>query len=152
MEYVSVKKDSRKIFKKRIFRKLFSNLTEEEFKPIFAYKRFRDLDRHYPGSKFILNVRNVDDWIASRIRFLESGYYACDHGWGFHDSQIELNECWKVHWHEHVTSVKEYFSSRQGDLLEFNLDKHGPEAFVDFFPDMNLDVKLWGHYHKTKPD
>ena len=51
-----------------------------------------------------------------------------------------------------MTSVKEYFSSRQEDLLEFNLDKHGPEAFVDFFPDMNLDVKLWGHYHKTKPD
>ena len=152
LEYVSVKKDSKKIFKKRAFRKLFANLTEEEFKPIYAYKRYKNLDKHYPGSKFILNVRNVDDWIASRIRFLENGYYACDHGWEFHDSQIELNECWKVHWHEHVSDVKEYFSSRQDDLLEFNLDEHGPEAFVDFFPAMNLNVELWGHYHKTKPD
>ena len=66
------------------------------------------------------------------------------------DSQIELNECWKV-----ITTCDKcervfFFASR--GPLEFNLDKHGPEAFIDFFPDMNLDVKLWGHYHKTKPD
>ena len=152
MEFVSEKKDSKKIFKKGVFRKLFSNLTEEEIKPIFAYKRSGDLDKHYPGSKFKLNVRNVDDWIASRIRFLEYGYHACDHGWKVHESKEELSMCWKSHWNIHILNVKEFFSSHQEDLLEFNIDEDGPDKFVDFFPDMDLDVKHCGHYHKTEPD
>ena len=60
--------------------------------------------------------------------------------------------CWKSHWNSHILNVREFFSSHQEDLLEFNIDEEGPDKFVDFFPDMDLDVKHWGHYHKTKPD
>jgi len=152
LEYVSVKRDLDKVFKRRVFRRLQSRLEKKDVKPIYAYKKFRELHKQYPGSKFILNIRDVDDWIASRIRFLENGYHACDHGWKVHRSQEELNNCWRAHWDNHISAVRKFFDSHQGDLLEFNLDKDGPDKFVNFFPEMNLDVKHWGHYHKTKPD
>src|SRR5687768_11885921 len=30
--------------------------------------RYRELDREYPGSKFILTTRDLDGWLASRER------------------------------------------------------------------------------------
>ena len=30
------------------------------------------LDRQYPGSKFILTVRDLDDWLDSRRRHVET--------------------------------------------------------------------------------
>ncbi len=150
MEFVEVESESKKLLKKKPFRRLYKNLPKDNLTPIYAFENFRELDKQYPGSKFILNTRNVEDWINSRIRFLERGYFYCKHGDGFHNSQEALNQCWREHWDEHTSNVREYFSNRPEDLLEFDLDKDGPEKIADFFSDLNLDISKWGHHNKSK--
>jgi hypothetical protein len=149
MEFVEVESESKKLLKKKPFRRLYKNLPKDNLTPIYAFENFRELDKQYPGSKFILNTRNVEDWINSRIRFLERGYFYCKHGDRFHSSQEALNECWREHWDEHTSNVREYFSNRPEDLLEFDLDKDGPEKIADFFCDLNLDISKWGHHNKS---
>lgn len=150
MEFVEVKSESKKIFKKKPFRRLYKNLRKENLNPIYAFENFRELDKQYPGSKFILNTRNVEDWINSRIRFLERGYFYCKHGERFHNTQEALNQCWREHWDEHTSNVREYFTNRPEDLLEFDLDKDGPEKIADFFSDLDLDISKWGHHNESK--
>jgi hypothetical protein len=149
MEFVEVESESKKLLKKKPFRRLYKNLPKYNLTPIYAFENFRELDKQYPGSKFILNTRNVEDWINSRIRFLERGYFYCKHGDRFHSSQEALNQCWREHWDEHTSNVREYFSNRPEDLLEFDLDKDGPEKIADFFCDLNLDISKWGHHNKS---
>ena len=93
MEFVEVESESKKLLKKKPFRRLYKNLPKDNLTPIYAFENFRELDKQYPGSKFILNTRNVEDWINSRIRFLERGYFYCKHGDRFHSSQEALNQC-----------------------------------------------------------
>ena len=101
-------RETDRVFKRRVFRRLQSKLNKKGVKPIYAYKKFRELHKQYPGSKFILNIRDVDDWIASRIRF-RNGYHACDHGWKVHETQEDLSMCWKSHWNSYILNVKEFF-------------------------------------------
>ena len=150
MEFVEVESESKKILKKKPFRRLYKNLSKNKFIPIYAFERFRELDKQYPGSRFILNTRNVEEWVNSRIRFLERGYFYCKHGNNYHSSQKELNQCWIKHWNEHILDVKEYFSERPEDLLEFDLDKDSPQKIANFFSDLNLDISKWGHHNKGK--
>ena len=52
---------------------------------IEAYKYYQILDKQYPHSKFILNTRNVDNWILSRINF--KSYFST---YGSHTSMASI--------------------------------------------------------------
>src|SRR5262245_41193753 len=38
------------------------------------HQRFRDFDRDYPASRFILNTRDIDRWLVSRLNHIEGAY------------------------------------------------------------------------------
>ena len=84
---------------------------------------FRELDEAYPGSKFILTLRDADAWFQSLD----------DH---FGDQATELNafaygrdfarahghkDHWIAVYNSHIADVREYFQARPRDLLEMNL-------------------------------
>jgi hypothetical protein len=107
---------------------------------------FRELDRQYPGSKFILNVRDVDAWIASRLRhstmFDEQGnryedesrrrMYFDQHMECFGLSREQVVQKWRDDFESHVAQVKEHFEGR-GDLLVYDIDRDGLGKMLDFF-------------------
>ena len=87
---------------------------------------FRELDAHYPGSRFILTVRDADQWIQS----LENRRW-----WKDREHPIELGEeekmfygtshfdrdtC-KAVYEAHNEAVRQYFAGRPDDLLEFRI-------------------------------
>lgn len=129
---------------------------EERERPIYAFKFFRSLDRQYPGSKFILNVRNVDDWIQSRLRFGGDdgrGYRFCVHGERVHRDAEALAACWREEWETQVRDVREHFAGRPDDLLIFDIDEDDPERFGRFFAGTRweLDPSLWPWTNRTRP-
>ena len=133
---------------RRPFRKLYNALGEEKIRtPIYAYTYFEELDKQYPGSRFILNTREVEGWIRSRRRFLDIGYTFCTHGDGFHGSQDELEDCWRDHWRDHVSSVRGYFSDKTGSLLEYDIQRDEPRKISDFLPELDLDPGKWGRHN-----
>ncbi len=83
-------------------------------------EHFELLDRQYPGSRFVLTVRPLDDWIESRRRHVDENRRRRDAG-TYHGTFLETDEPgWREHWERHVAAVREYFGDR-ADLLEIDL-------------------------------
>lgn len=82
---------------------------------------FRDLDRLFPGSKFILTTRDMDSWIKSAVGHFDrqdtpmrKWIYGAGHPLG--------NEALYVQRHkDHIADALEYFYGRADDLLVLSL-------------------------------
>ena len=130
-------------FPKRIFRQLLRELeVDGAWAPIYAYKYFAELDAQYPGSKFLLNTRDVQRWIESRFRFKDD-YRACVHGDRAHATGAELADCWQADWHAHHAAVQRHFEGRPDDLLVFDIERDPIQALVDFVAPAPLDARHW---------
>lgn len=83
-------------------------------------RRFALLDEQYPGSRFILTVRPVDDWLASRRKHVERN--RARHAAGeYRGSFLEVEEdAWRQDWEHHTAGVRAYFAGRD-DFLEIDL-------------------------------
>lgn len=114
---------------------------------------YKQLDKEYPNSKFILNIRDVDSWILSRLRHITKNlggmlerdmkFYKCDM-----DNSIKR---WRLLHSEHTTDVISYFKNRPNDLLIYNIFKDNPQKIVDFFKDIyKLDLSYWNHIGKAQ--
>jgi hypothetical protein len=85
---------------------------------------YRELDQAFPGSRFILNVRDTESWYKSI-----SGHFAGDgtplqlliYGEDA-PSPIGHEERYKQVYEAHNRAVKEYFKDRPGDLLVMDLE------------------------------
>lgn len=83
-------------------------------------RRFRLLDTQYPGSRFILTTRPVDDWIASRRRHVESNRQREAAG-RYAGAFLTVDEAaWRGEWSGHLDAARTYFKDRP-DFLEVDL-------------------------------
>ncbi|MDH5676095.1 MAG: hypothetical protein OEZ06_28490 [Myxococcales bacterium] len=153
MEKINISKLHQKRFPNRMLRRLRKVLDPERDRtPVYAYKYFDELDRQYPGSRFILNTRDVDGWIASRLRFHRTTpYRSCIHGDGVHASEQELGECWRADWIEHHRRVQEHFKDRPEALLILDIERDDPGRLVEFLPNYELKIAHWQRRNTTAP-
>lgn len=82
---------------------------------------FRELDRRYPGSKFILTVRDSNSWIKSQVM-----HFGCRETpmrrWIYGAGCPEGNEAAYVRRFEmHTRQVLDHFKARSNDLLVMDL-------------------------------
>lgn len=82
---------------------------------------FRGLDVAYPGSKFILTIRELQPWLISRV-----GKYGRT---AEHHTQA---------WNSHVNAVLLYFAERKSDLLVYDLC--GGEGWLPLCRFLNVAV------------
>jgi hypothetical protein len=78
---------------------------------------FRELDQRFPGSKFILTVRDERRWIESAARYFgdsDSDLRTWIYGSG---RPMGNEERWLERYREHITQVKAHFRDRSDDLL-----------------------------------
>lgn len=118
---------------------------------------FVALDQAFPGSKFILTVRDdADQWYSSVTRFhaklwgtqgaiptveqLRAATYVRT-GWAYNllalygttDAEPYHRETLIAHYEKHNAAVRDYFHSRPQDLLEINVSAPDSyRSFVDF--------------------
>jgi Sulfotransferase domain len=72
-------------------------------------RRFRMLERQYPGSHFVLTTRPMSDWIDSRRRHVERNIAAKAAG-EYHSTFLVVDEeKWTREWEYHMQRVAEYF-------------------------------------------
>ena len=89
---------------------------------------YRELDAAFPGSKFILTVRDTDRWYRSiaghfgaKPYHIQQLTYGDDAG-----APVGHEERYRSVYDAHNAAVRAYFADRPGDLLEFWLEKgHG---------------------------
>jgi hypothetical protein len=84
-------------------------------------RAFATVDAAYPGSRFILTVRDVDDWLSSRVEHVEvnrerkaRGEYD---GWWL-EPDVDR---WRREWDEHVERVTSHFAGRPDHLLALDI-------------------------------
>lgn len=100
-------------------RPLLDDLEEADaYSDILALSRHFDvLDRQYPGSRFILTVRDLDEWLASRKRHVEANQAMRDRG-EYLGTFLEVDlDGWRAEAVAHERRVRSYFAGRPHDLL-----------------------------------
>ena len=122
----------------------------------FGYTRYEDIDKAVPGSKFILNTRNDEDWYKSMKNHEQSASFKkplidrlkkCHRQGNYGDYRKPFKEAALEKKRNHENSVRTYFKDRPDDLLE--VDIYDPEVeskMNDFFGISGT----WGHKGKGK--
>lgn len=102
----------------------------------YRYRAFTDgppddftvLDRHFPRSQFILNTRDLDEWIDSRLEHIRvtlgPGEDASRPFWCISDNAVKA---WIGHRNQVHLQIMKYFEARPRDLLIVNYIRD-PEA------------------------
>ncbi len=86
---------------------------------------FRALDRSFPGSKFILTVRDERSWLESAVRYFgqtDSDLRAWIYGSG---RPLGNEQRWLERYREHIEQVKAHFCHRPDDLLVVDWEQGG---------------------------
>ncbi len=84
---------------------------------------YKELDQHYPGSKFILTIRDASKWIKSeeahhKLIGEDQPIFECFLMYG---SYFFNNEMYLKRYAEHNEEVLEYFKDRPEDLLVLDI-------------------------------
>lgn len=121
-------------------------------RPIFeGHMYFRKIFDDYPGSLFILNTRNVEAWIHSRMRH-QQGKFADRYRAEYNLATMkDLERLWREQYSNHVSSVMEFFQDKSEQLLVFELDRHGGRELAAFVGDhYRIDPAKYIHLGKTE--
>ena len=137
----------------------FDNEGDDYFPCVHAYiDYFKEIDRQYPNSKFILNIRNVNNWIESRRKHVFSSgrtyLGSCMHHMKM--TKKEVLALWENQWDTHINNVLEYFKHRPDDMLLFNIEEGDNGIRIKNFlsEDLNreqyfgLDVSRWKQHNQ----
>lgn len=114
---------------------------------------FKELDKQYPGSKFILNTRNKNAWLKSRA--LQKIMPSKNTLLKITAQILQLSESqvlqkWSDEWDQHHLAVIEYFKLRPDDLLVFDIENDRPEKIAEFLKNYYiLDTRLYKQMNKT---
>lgn len=111
---------------------------------------YKELDKWYPGSKFILTIRDHDNWIGSITKHFgakKSDFREWFYGEG---APLSNEELYINRYHEHNEAVKEYFKSRTEDFLIIDFEKgQGWKEICDFLNEPVPNLAL-PHLNKNK--
>jgi hypothetical protein len=84
---------------------------------------YRELDDRFPGSRFILTVREEQKWLESAARHFRDVNIPL-HEWLYGTGRLIGNEAlYLERYREHNSAVKVYFRNRKEDLLIMNLER-----------------------------
>ncbi|HXX53057.1 MAG TPA: sulfotransferase [Thermodesulfovibrionales bacterium] len=126
-------------------RKLLRGLEDIDGFSDFAGILFQELDKQYPNSKFILTIRDMDEWLASREKHVTRRKK--DRRYRFEPLTVD-REAWKKRRAEFVQQVSEYFKDRPSDLLI--IDICAGEGWEKLCPFLGVPIPRVPFPHKNK--
>ena len=107
-----------------------------------VYVDFNFLDINFPNSKFILNTRNLDDWLLSRLNHNKPSYYKSE--------KKNLDEIDLLRWcnyrNNHYKNIYDYFKNKE--LLILNISDINKTEKLKYFLNINTNITI-DHYHDT---
>jgi hypothetical protein len=112
---------------------------------------FRELDERFPGSRFVLTVRDPQRWIESVVgHFGDSSTPMREWIYDGHGAPRGNEDLYLERFERHNREVREYFSARRGDLLEMNIEAgEGWDALCGFL-DRRLPDAPFPHKNKAR--
>lgn len=109
---------------------------------------FREMDQRFPGSKFILTIRDPDSWIDSVVRHFgnkETEMRKWIYGVG---SPVGHEEIFLARYKTHEREVISHFAGRPNDLLVMDL-REG-DGWGKLCPFLGHDIPVYPFPHMNK--
>lgn len=112
---------------------------------------FRQLYEYYPESYFILNTRDKEGWIRSRLRH-GAGHYAKRYARALKlEDETQVVAAWGEEWDRHHAEVVDFFADKPGRLLVYDIKTSQPAEMVQFLaPDFLTRVEDFRHEGDTE--
>ena len=137
-----------------------------------AVAYYKVLLQHFPNSVYILNIRNVNNWLRSRYLHYERLKYLYHHGYEYYDkiyidkikmiggndiydkySDYNLLQQWKTLWYQYLCDVIRYFDrmNMMNRIIIFDIEQDDIQGLIEFFDSygIELDESYWNSYGKT---
>ena len=99
------------------------------------FNSFKYFEKNFPDAKFILIIRNLDDWVDSNIRwqkkllttthkgFLGNIFFNYKYYGAIQDNKVVDVELFKKAYNDYHESIYKYFEDKKDKLLIMNLEK-----------------------------
>lgn len=111
---------------------------------------FREILHDYPGTILILNWRDREDWIRSRLQHGHGEFAAREKRLRHLETLEELCQQWREEWDRHLRDVRSYMTAYPGQLIEFNIDTDPVEALVAALPAYGLRSEHYGDIGRSR--
>ncbi len=136
-------------YRKKVFFADMENIYQPG-SPLYAGQYFYQLlAREYPNSVFILNTRDKEKWLKSRILH-ENGHYLQYLANKLGLTKPQVVQGWSQEWDDHHQAVQDYFRNKPNRLLVFNIEKDPISKVVKFFKNnYHLQAKYYHHVGKS---
>jgi hypothetical protein len=99
---------------------------------------YRRILADYPDTILLLNWRDREDWIRSRMRHGHGEFAARERRLRGLSSSEELARVWRLEWDQHLAAVRAFMAGRPQQLIEFRLDHDPIEDLVRRLPAYGL--------------
>ena len=104
-----------------------------------AYKLFPYFAAQYPDAVFILNTRDREDWIRSRLGHRGGEYAARYKRYLGVASDEKLADAWRAAWDRHHRRVTEFFDATSHRFFVCRIERDLPHLLDDKIPELGLD-------------
>lgn len=128
------------------------NVSKASSPQYVAQDLFKKLAKQYPNAYFLLNTRNRDNWIKSRINH-GNGSYLKEIAEKNISSEEEVVADWMDEWDDHHGNVRDFFKDQPNRLIEYNIENEDIGKIIKFFNQkegLNLKRRYYKHFGKTK--
>lgn len=115
------------------------------------YKKFEYIYKHYPESLYILNTRDMNNWIKSRMNQGFVGKYASALKLTGHPKSYKdkVTQYWRNEWIEHHSNVINFFKDKH-NLLVYNIENDNPKKLCNFLHQSFKDINPHFYVQKRK--
>jgi hypothetical protein len=112
------------------------------------YKEYAYMYRHYPDAFFILNTRDKQRWLTSRLNHKN---YVWKYRWFYKVwSRNEILRRWAEDWDRHHEAVEAFFADKPGQLCVYNIETDEPAKLAAFLaPSYTIPITKMPHRGET---
>jgi hypothetical protein len=109
---------------------------------------YKSLDKKYPGSKFILTVRDEEKWLKSASKHFGDHFFRMHEVIYGEGILLGNEELYIEKYREHNQNVRDYFVGRKNDFIEIDLNNEANWKVLCEFLDKPIPKKKFPHSNK----
>lgn len=120
-----------------------------------ANSLFAEMAVQYPGTRFLLNTRNREAWISSRMGHETPGTgRIIDRACAFFNRPADqVANIWRDQWDSHHNAVRDFFRGYPERLLIYDIDRDHPKRIAGWLgPEWHVDPTRLRHLNRSAPE
>lgn len=110
-------------------------------RPPYTFEIIKKFDEHYPNSKFIVNTRDIEDWLNSREKHVKRNQKLKEKQPNLNITWLKIDrDAWRNEYEIHYNAIEAYFKNRKEDVLYFDVTQG--DDWEKLCPFLHLPIPL----------